>query len=389
MNDHLKRLIERHGSVFPDTGPVRVFFCPGRMNLIGEHVDYNGGHVLPAAIDRAVYLCMSRNALKRFRFNDASFDASGDLPLSLFGAGAVVPKVWLYPAGALALVRSDWDEGLDLSFLSSIPPGAGVSSSAAVTTVTLYGALSMLGLPINTVELAKLGQRVEREYAGVACGIMDQFAVIHGRKDSAMLLDTRDLSFEYLTIDSSRIHFVLVNSGVKHSLRESGYNDRRRECESALALLRGMGAGIDHLCELGPAEYERMAPELPAVERKRARHAVTENARALDFHRLMRSGDNAGAGALLYASHASLRDDFEVSIDELDRLVEWAAPLPGVFGSRMMGGGFGGCTITMLEAGAAAGEFAREIGARFQSAYGGPPQVFECTIGEGVGELAP
>lgn len=388
MNEHVKRLILAHESSFPDTGPARIFFCPGRINLIGEHVDYNGGHVLPAAIDRAVYLCVSKNAHKRFRFNDAGFDATGELPLSLFGVGAEVSRVWLYPAGALALMRDDWDEGLDLSYLSSIPPGAGVSSSAAITTVTLYGALSMLGMPVDTVELARMGQRVERDYAGVACGIMDQFAVIHGRKNSAMLLDTRDLSFEYLQIDSSRIHFVLVNSGVKHSLRESGYNDRRKECESALARLRGMGVGIDHLCELLPADFERMGSGLPVVERKRARHAVTENARALEFHRLMGTGDYAGAGNLLYASHASLRDDFEVSIDELDRLVEWAAPVRGVFGSRMMGGGFGGCSITMVEAGAA-GEFAREIGAKFQDAYGGLPQIFECTIGDGVGELVP
>ncbi len=388
MNDTAKKLIEAHGFAFPDTGPVRVFFCPGRINLIGEHVDYNGGHVLPAAIDRAVYLCVSGNAHRRFRFNDTGFGASGELELALFGGGSVVPRVWLYPAGALALLRSDWDEGLDLSYLSAIPAGAGVSSSAAVTTVTLYGALSMLGRPIDTAELARMGQRVEREYAGVACGIMDQFAVIHGRRDSAMLLDTRDLSFEYLHIDSSRIHFVLVNSGIRHSLRESGYNDRRAECESALAMLREMGAKIAHLCELHPADFERMAPELPPVERKRARHAVTENGRALEFHRLMRFGDYKGAGGLLYASHASLRDDFEVSIEELDRLVEWAAPLAGVYGSRMMGGGFGGCSITMVEAGAA-GEFARKITESFRAAYGVVPEVFECTIGEGVGELVP
>ncbi|HSV96413.1 MAG TPA: galactokinase [Spirochaetota bacterium] len=384
----MKRLIETHGSAFPDTGPGRVFFCPGRINLIGEHVDYNGGHVLPAAIDRAVYLCMSRNAQKCFRFNDAGFDASGELPLSLFKGGADVPKVWLYPAGALALVPGGWEEGLDLSYLSTIPPGAGVSSSAAVTTVTLYGAFSVLGMTIDMVELARMGQRVERDYAGVACGIMDQFAVIHGRKDSAMLLDTRDLSFEYLHINSSRIHFVLVNSGIRHSLRESGYNDRRKECESALALLRGMGAGIDHLCELGPADFERLAPELPAVEQKRARHAVTENARTLEFHRRMRSGDYTGAGALLYVSHASLRDDFEVSILELDRLVEWAVPVPGVFGSRMMGGGFGGCSITMVDSGAVE-EFVRKIEVKFREAHGAGPQIFDCTIGEGVGELEP
>ncbi|MBP7602813.1 MAG: galactokinase [Spirochaetes bacterium] len=387
MNELVHRLIEAHRSAFPDAARPRVFSCPGRINLIGEHVDYNGGHVFPAAIDRAVYLCVSENTSGRFRFHDAGFQASGELPLLLFGGGTVVPRVWLYPAGALALLRSDWDRGFDLSYLSIIPAGGGVSSSAAITVVTLYAMISMLGMTIDTLELARMGQRVEREYAGVACGIMDQFAVIHGKKDSAMLLDTRDLSFEYLHIDSSRVHFVLVNSGIKHSLRESGYNDRRRECDSALALLRGAGAEIAHLCDLAPHDFAPLEAGLPPVERRRARHAIAENARTLEFLRRMRSGDFAGAGDLLYASHASLRDDFEVSIDELDRLVEWAEPIAGVYGSRMMGGGFGGCTITMVDA-SLSEEFARTIGERFRREYGTPPDILECTIGDGVREIA-
>ncbi|HNU90245.1 MAG TPA: galactokinase [Spirochaetota bacterium] len=386
MNEYIDRLVAAHNSSFPGAAHPRVFSCPGRINLIGEHVDYNGGHVFPAAIDRAVYLCVSENASGLFRFHDAGFQDSGELPLSLFREGIEVPRVWLYPAGALAALRADWDRGFDLSYLSTIPVGAGVSSSAAITTVTLFAMAKTLGMELDGIELARMGQRVEREYAGVACGIMDQFAVIHGRKDSAILLDTRDLSYEYLYIDPSRVRFVLVNSGVRHSLRESGYNDRRMECESALALLRGLGAKIDHLCDLSPVDFMPLGPSLPPLELRRARHAITENARTLEFLRRMRSGDFSAAGELLYASHASLRDDFEVSIDQMDRLVEWAGGVEGAYGSRMMGGGFGGCTVTMVDA-PSAGRFAAEIALKFQEEYGAPPGVLECAIGDGVSEL--
>ncbi len=386
-DDIVGRLRKVHRETHNTGASIRTFSCPGRINLIGEHIDYNGGHVLPAAIDRAVYLCVSANDTGKFRFHDMHFDRKAEIPVENLRLGKEqIPKFWVYPLGALATVHDRYESGFDFTFYSTIPVGAGMSSSAAITTATLYGMSLFLQKAIAPPDLALMGQRVEKEFAGVSCGIMDQFVVIHGKKDCAVLLDTRDLGFEFLDIDSRLVHFVLVDSGIKHSLRESGYNQRRRECEGALAALRKNGAAVRHLCEIRSGELERFAAAMGGVEYKRALHASTEEERTLEFHRMMKAKRFPAAGELLYASHESLRDDFEVSIPEIDRMVEDTRGIEGVYGSRMMGGGFGGCTVTMVAA-EHVPEFVRVISMRFESAFHRSPGVYDCVIEDGVREI--
>ncbi len=375
-----------HRKAFPGESPVHFFSCPGRINLIGEHIDYNGGHVFPAAIDKKIYMAISHNDLGAIRLNDVIFCARQDYALSDFGKMKNVSKTWLYPYGALSLMGVSGEQGFDISYYNMIPSGAGVSSSAAITVVTLFATALMIGRSIPGADLARMGQRVEKEFAGVSCGIMDQFAVIHGRKNEAMILDTRDLSYEYVTIDSQRVHFLLVNSGVKHSLRESEYNTRRRECEDALALLQSAGAPIKHLCDLDVQGFDRFGGILHGSLHKRALHAVSENSRSIRFLNALKRGSLNEAGELLYESHESLRTNFEVSIPELDTMVEWTRDIQGVYGARMMGGGFGGCSLNMVERDKVKG-FTSEMKKRFEEAFGKRAEVFDCTIDDGVKEL--
>lgn len=382
-----EKLIPAHRNFHPDSQDIRVFVCPGRINLIGEHIDYNGGRVLPAAIDREIHLCVSPNKRDSFRFASLDFNGIGEIPLGdLRTIGVPHDEWWLYPYGAIRLMDEKWDAGFDFSYYSTIPVGAGVSSSAAITTVTLFALHTFQNHRINTLDLARLGQRVEREIVGVSCGIMDQFAVIHGRKNQAMLLDTRDLTCQYVGIDSSIAHFVLINSGIRHSLKESGYNNRRKECESALAIIKSYGENINALCDLSLARLKDIAGNLPFVEARRAFHAVSENERTLAFYRALKEYDFIKAGELLYESHNSLRDHFEVSTPEIDRIVEWTGGIDGVYGARMMGGGFGGCIIAMVAVYAVEG-FIETMTRKFEGAFGRKPEVYPCTIEDGVREI--
>jgi galactokinase len=386
MGKPIAELRALHRKAFPGHTEISFFSCPGRINLIGEHIDYNGGHVFPAAIDKKIYMAISRNEQGAIRLNDVVFNARRDFAISDFGKTKDVGKIWLYPFGALSMLGVSGKHGFDISYYNMIPSGAGVSSSAAITVVTLFATALLSGRSISGAEMARMGQRVEKEYAGVSCGIMDQFAVIHGRKNEAMILDTRDLSYEYVTIDSEQVHFILVNSDVKHSLRESEYNTRRRECEEALALLQATGAKIAHLCDLDEEGFDRYKGALRGNLYKRAVHAVSENSRSIRFLNAMKRGSLNAAGELLYESHESLRANYEVSIPELDIMVEWTREINGVFGARMMGGGFGGCSLNMVERDKVKG-FTSEMRKRFEAEYGKKAEVFDCTIDDGVKEL--
>jgi galactokinase len=381
------KLRAQHRKSFPGDADIRCFSCPGRINLIGEHIDYNGGDGFSAAIDKRIYAAISKNKLGLIRFNDLHFNARKEFRPGDIRPGADIEKVWLYPYGAISLLELKGAQGYDMSFDNSIPSGAGVSSSAAITIITLFAVSTLAGITIESHELARLGQRVEQEFAGVSCGIMDQFAVIHGRKDAAMLLDTRDLSFEYVGIDSHKVHFILVNSGVKHSLRDSAYNDRRRECEEALHLLKKAGIKIEHLCDLDSASVDMLGNHLTGNALKRALHSVTENDRSINYYRALTNQDYKAAGKLMYDSHRSLKDDFEVSIPEIDSMVEWTQKIAGVYGARMMGGGFGGCTLNMVARDRVRG-FVSEIGKRFESEFGKKAEIFDCVIDDGVKELS-
>jgi galactokinase len=387
--EDLKNIISYHKNKYPETGEIRVFSCPGRINIIGEHIDYNGGHVLPAAINRRIHFCISPNREGRFRFISSNFQDYYETPINeIDNHSNKQGKWWLYPLGSLKLLNRDWEGGYDMSFYSTIPIGAGMSSSAAITVVTLFGLNQITNAEMESSYLALLAQRVEREIIGVECGIMDQFIAIHGKKNKAIILDTRDLSYQYVEFGSNSTRFILVNSGIKHSLKESEYNVRRRECENALSIIKNAGINIKYLCELDNENFQELKKRLSQNEKNRTYHVITENQRTVEFYEKIKLTDLKSAGAILYESHWSLKDFYEVSIPEMDEMVEWTTDIDGVYGARMMGGGFGGCIISMVSLDAVE-EFKDSMTERFIRRFGKKPEIYECTIEDGVKEIIP
>lgn len=376
-----------HAHSYGDSPRMRVFACPGRINIIGEHIDYNGGHVLPAAVNKHVYLAVTPNNDNIIRFHSVDFGDPFEIHIDNIGdMNDPGDHWWVYPFGACKLMDIDWKSGFDFTFKNTLPAGAGMSSSAAITVCTMYALGKLHDTTMKANDMARLAQRVEWEVAGVSCGIMDQFSVIHGKEDNAVMLDTRDLSFDYVPVDSNVVHFVLVNSGIKHSLKDTGYNDRRRECEQALEKLQASGIEIDHLCELPAGKIDVIKDILSDNEYKRTVHAVTENLRVKEFSDAMDTYRLYDAGDAMFRSHASLRDDFEVSIPEIDRMVEWTKEIDGVYGSRMMGGGFGGCTINMVAL-YAVDRFIDRVTKKFEGEFGRTPEIYNCVLEDGVHEL--
>lgn len=382
-----KAVLSHHRAQFSQTGTLRVFSCPGRINLIGEHVDYNGGHVLPAAIDRRIYLCISPNELNKFRLNSQDFNEYTEIPIDGINTYPHESEQWwVYPLGAILLLSRKWIKGYDMTFMSDIPIGAGMSSSAAIIVVTLYAFTRSENIAMTSDEMALLAQRVEREIVGVRCGIMDQFTIIHGKKNHAILLDTRDLRYHYVKHDAETTRFVLINSGISHRLKDSEYNIRRKECESALSIIQNNGANITYLCDLDSEQFQRLKKYLPLTERKRAHHVINENQRTLNFRKELERNNLSGAGNILYASHKSLKELYEVSIPEIDEMVKWTKSMKGVYGSRMMGGGFGGCTINMVQTNSIT-DFKEKMTEKFNKRFSRIPAIYECTIENGVDEL--
>ncbi|HEX5501082.1 MAG TPA: galactokinase [Thermomicrobiales bacterium] len=334
--------------------PTVLARAPGRINLIGEHTDYNEGFVLPAAIDREVRVSATPRADRRLRLASLDLDPPADLDLdALRPAGA-----WHdYPAGVAAmLLRAGYPvRGADLTIASTVPLGGGLSSSAALEVATALALAAVGGFVVPPRDLALLCQRAEHEFPGVNCGIMDQFISLFGRRGSALLLDCRSLDARVVPLDAPDLVFAVTDSGVRHALAGGEYNRRRRECGEAVAALRAALPDIAGLRDVAPAQLAAHAalfdggPEL-ATAYRRARHVVTEDARVLAAVAAIEARDWREVGRLLYASHASLRDDYEVSVPELDTLVELAQGLEsaGVLGARLMGGGFGGSTLTLL-----------------------------------------
>lgn len=295
-------------------------------------------------------------------------------------------KWWIYPFGACALADVGFDSGCDMSFFSTLPVGAGMSSSAALSVGTLYALLALHNKKFKPTALALKAQQVEWDFAGVHCGIMDQMAIIHGKKNHAVFLDTQDLSVKLIPIDTSAVRFIIVNSGEKHSLRESGYNDRRKESESALGLLHQSGFPIKHLCQLGISDLADIQAILPQTEYKRASHAISENHRVHQFSKEIQQYNLHKAGELLYKSHDSLSVFYEVSTPLIDDMVEWASEVDGVYGARLMGGGFGGCTINMVAL-YAVDHFKETIANKFNNAEKRLPEIYECSLSDGISQV--
>lgn len=367
---------------------ARVFYAPGRVNLIGEHLDYNGGYVLPAALDFGTTLIV------RPREDDKIVFASTNLPyettVALEDLGKAKTGEWVdYPIGVMAELREKdcpLTQGYELLFHGDIPNGAGLSSSASIEVVTAYAFLTLEGGDTDTVEIALLSQRVENHYVGVNSGIMDQFAVANGRKDHAILLMCNTLEYELVPFVGGSYKLVIGNTNKRRGLVDSAYNERRQQCDEALAILRRELPSLSYLAELKPGQLDDLQYKIEdETVRRRARHVVEENQRVLDSVEVLKQGDLKRFGEYMNASHVSLRDLYEVSCTELDVMVEEAQRIPGTLGSRMTGAGFGGCTVSLVHEDDVE-RFIKEVGEAYTRRTGLTGDFYVCTIGNGVEE---
>jgi galactokinase len=389
LHSDLREALRRFAAWSP--GPaenVRVFFAPGRVNLIGEHLDYNGGLVFPAALTLGTWAVVRprSDGVLRFastRFPEIACCRTDQLSFDAGHGFANYPKgaLWALQSAGLPVV------GADFLFASNLPSGSGLSSSAAIEVVTAAAMAALTSTRIEPSQLALLAQRAENEFVGVQCGIMDQFAVAAGREGHAMLLDCATLQCEWVPLRLGDARIVVSDTHQVRGLADSAYNQRRRECEAALAALRRVRPGLRTLAEVLPEAFADLesAIEDPTV-RKRARHVVTEQARVKAAARCVAAGDVGGFGALLNQSHESLRDDYEVTGPALDALAEAAWTAPGCYGSRMTGAGFGGCTISLVAADKLE-EFQVHVAQEFQRRTGRAPSFYVSDVGDGVHEV--
>jgi galactokinase len=366
---------------------ARIVRAPGRVNLIGEHTDYNGGFVLPMAIERETVAAAAPRDDRTVRAYSASLGE--ELSFDLGHPGPPRRGIWLdYVEGvAQALqTRGVSLSGADLLIDSDVPAGAGLSSSAALEISVGLALARVSGQEVDGVTLALAGQQAEHTYVGTLCGIMDQFVAALARERHALLIDCRSLEAEPVPLDTAEAAFVISDTRVKHELSSSEYNVRRAECARGVELLQERLPGITQLRDVSVADFQKHSDVLPDPILRRCRHIVTENERTLAAARALRAGDLAGMGRLMYESHDSLRDDYEVSSPELDVLVEIARGLPGVLGARMTGGGFGGSTVSLVRR-AALEEFERALSEGYERETGKRPAILVSEAGAGAAEV--
>lgn len=368
-----------------------LYFAPGRVNLIGEHTDYNGGHVFPCAITLGTYGAAAKRSDRKICCYSLNRPETGVVSISLDAIENKASNDWAnYPFGMIATLQKAGyilPQGLDLAFWGNLPNGAGLSSSASLEVLTAFICKDLFALPLELVEIAKLAQKAENEFVGMNCGIMDQFAVAMGQQDKALFLDCSTLQCEYLPVSLADCQIVITNTNNEHKLVGSEYNLRRQQCETALANLRQVRGDLQALGELDTAEYELLQNEIKdPVCRRRARHAVTENQRTIAAVAALRQNDLAGFGKLMRQSHESLRDDYEVTGKELDTLAELAWQQPGTVGSRMTGGGFGGCTVSIVHE-AQIPAFKQALTEGYRAATGLEPSFYVAAISPGVHKL--
>ena len=382
-----QELLKKFEEVFGDANGAAVYFAPGRVNLIGEHTDYNGGHVFPCALTIGTY------AVARLRDDDKlclysmNFEESGigesrlaDIEQKTAGDWRNYPKgiVWAFGKKGFEV-----NKGLDILYFGNIPNGSGLSSSASIEVLTGFVLKELYGFDVTNQDLALIGQFSENQYNGVNCGIMDQFAIAMGRTDSAIFLDTADLSFEYAPIALDGAKIVILNTNKKRGLGDSKYNERRAECEAALASLQTK-LSIQSLGELTEEEFEANKELIgDAIKIKRAKHAVYENQRTIKAVQALKDNDLALFGKLMIASHDSLRDDYEVTGKELDTLVAEALKQDGVIGARMTGAGFGGCAVSIVKEEAVA-SFIENVGKAYEEQIGYAADFYVVEVGDGA-----
>ena len=383
-----EQLIAKFQELYGEGGEIRTYFAPGRVNLIGEHTDYNGGHVFPCALTMGTWAVVRNREDRKLGFFSLNFEKLGIIETSL---DELIPSKnagWTnYPKGVMwAFEKRGYEltHGMDILIYGNIPNGSGLSSSASLEVLTGLMLKDTFGFEdLSMIDLALIGQYSENNFNGCNCGIMDQFASAMGKKDHAIFLDTNTLKYEYAPVVLENAKIVIINSKVKQSLVDSAYNDRRNECETALKELQKVTdiKTLGDLTEDGFEQYKDAIKE--PVRQKRAKHAVYENQRTIRAVEALRNNDVKLFGQLMNASHESLRYDYEVSCEEIDILVDLAQAMPGVIGSRITGGGFGGCTVSIVEEGTV-DKFIEEIGKTYKEKVGHEAEFYVVDIGDGA-----
>ncbi len=386
-----KKLFDMFAELFGDSEGARFYFSPGRVNLIGEHTDYNGGHVFPCALTLGTYGAARKREDNKIHFYSMNLDSFGIVEASLDDLTNKKEYNWAnYPLGIVWAFKEKGHtitSGFDMVIWGNIPNGSGLSSSASLEVLTGVILTDLFEIKdLSMTDLALIGQYSENNFNGCNCGIMDQFAVAMGKKDHAIFLDTSDLSYEYApcVLDGAKI--VITNSKVKHSLVDSAYNDRRNECAAALKALQSE-LDIQALGDLTPEEFEAHKSLIKdEIQLQRAKHAVYENQRTIDAVTALKAGDIESFGKLMNQSHISLRDDYDVSCEEIDILVDLAWKIPGVLGSRITGGGFGGCTVSIVKD-ESIDTFIETIGKTYLEKVGHEAEFYTVDIGDGASRL--
>ena len=381
-----QKMIEKFNEIFGGGEGAKVYFAPGRVNLIGEHTDYNAGHVFPCALTIGTYGVARKRNDRALRFYSLNFEGLGMLESSLEDLTFQKEADWTnYPKGVMwAFGQKGYEltEGLDLLLFGNIPNGSGLSSSASVEVLTGFILRDMFGFSVSNQDLALIGQFSENQFNGVNCGIMDQFAIAMGKADHAIFLDTADLSYEYAPIKLEGAKIVISSSNKKRGLGDSKYNERRTECETALSELQEV-IGIEGLGNLTIEQFEQFQTAIKdPVRQKRAKHAVYENQRTIQAKKALAENNLKLFGELMNASHVSLRDDYEVTGIELDTLVEAAWGVEGVIGSRMTGAGFGGCTVSIVKD-EAIENFQKIVGEIYEKTIGYAADFYVVEVGNG------
>lgn len=383
----IAELQKKFRDIYGGEGEIHSYFAPGRVNLIGEHTDYNGGHVFPCALTLGTYAIVRKREDDKLRFFSMNFDKLGVVETSLNDLVPYKAAGWTnYPKGVMwAFAKRGYQMpvGLDILIYGNIPNGSGLSSSASLEVLTGIMLKDMFGFDVSMIDIALIGQYSENNFNGCNCGIMDQFASAMGKKDHAIFLDTNTLNYEYAPVVLKDAKIVIINSKVKHSLVDSAYNDRRNECETALKELQKV-VDIKTLGDLTEEAFEMHKDAIQSeIRQKRAKHAVYENQRAIKAVKALNDGDITLFGQLMNASHTSLRDDYEVSCEEIDILVDLAWATEGVIGSRITGGGFGGCTVSIVK-NEAVEQFVKSIGEAYQEKVSHEAEFYVVDIGDGA-----
>lgn len=372
--------------LFGNEGEIKEYFAPGRVNLIGEHTDYNGGHVFPCALTMGTYAVARKRNDNKIRLYSMNFENLGILESTIDDLKYNKNEDWInYPKSMVWALKEDGfniDSGFDIVYLGTIPNGAGLSSSASIEVLTGFVLKDLFGLDVDMTKIALLGQKAENKYIGVNCGIMDQFIIANGKKDCAIFLDTANLEYEYAPVKLENAKIVIMNTNKKRGLGDSKYNERRAECEEALKELQ-QKLDIKSLGELTEQEFEENKYLIKSeIRQKRAKHAVYENQRTVKAVEALKENKIDLFGKLMIASHNSLRDDYEVTGKELDTLVEESLKQDGVVGARMTGAGFGGCAVSIVKSDKV-DDFIKNVGKGYKDKIGYNADFYAVEIGDG------